>query len=247
MEKSLNFRTKDGYKIYGTLNTGRKRSKSVVIFVHGLTGHRNERHFYNAARFFPAKGFDTYRFDLYSGSKGGRSLSDCTVRIHASDLEIVMMHLGKEYPRMHVVGHSLGGPTIVLTDISRVSSIVLWDPSDMPGLADIVEGQERTLKKNKISGRYVVDWGVEYILGKKMAEEFKTLRPAPLVTNIEKPIKIIAAQYGNPRGSRAYFKYANKPKELLVIDKASHYFDEEGKQERLFKETLSWVKKWNNI
>lgn len=245
MEKTLNFKTKDGHTIYGTLNTPTKETGSVIVFVHGLTGHQNEHYYFNAARFFPKKGFATYRFDLYSGEKGGRALSDCTVQIHASDLSLVLNKLKSKYPNIHVVGHSLGGPTIVLADISAVASVVLWDPSDMLGLADITEGQERMLKQNKISGLYIVDWGTEYILGKDMAQEFKTLRPATLAGTINGPLKIIAAEKGNPRGSKEYFRHANEPKELVIIKKAGHTFNEGDAEEQLFKETLSWVKKWN--
>ena len=245
MEKALNFKTKDRHTIYGTLNTPIKEADAVVVFVHGLTGHQNEHFYYNAARFFPKKGFATYRFDLYSGEKGGRALSDCTVKTHASDLSIVLNQLKRKYKSIHIVGHSLGGPTIVLADISAVASVVLWDPSDMLGLADITEGQERTLKKNKISGRYIVDWGVEYILGNEMAQEFKTLRPATLAGMINKPIKIIAAEKGNARASKTYLKYANEPKELVILKKAGHTFNEGDAEDQLLKETLSWVKKWN--
>ncbi|MEK7602033.1 MAG: alpha/beta fold hydrolase [Patescibacteria group bacterium] len=245
MEKALNFKTKDGHIIYGTLNTPSKENSSVIVFVHGLTGHQNEHYYYNAARFFPKKGFTTYRFDLYSGEKKGRALSNCTVRTHASDLSTVLNQLKKKYKSIHIVGHSLGGPTIVLADISTVSSVVLWDPSDMQGLADITEGQERSLKENKISGSYIVDWGTEYILGKEMAQEFKILRPATLTGRINKPIKILAAEKGNPRGSKEYLKYANEPKQLVIIKKAGHTFNEESTEEELFNETLIWVRKWN--
>jgi len=217
MEKQIKLKTKDGHTIYGTLNTPTKKSVRLVVFVHGLTGHKNEHQFYNAARFFTKNGFNTFRFDLYSGDKGGRKLSDTTVRTHAADLEVVLKHFKKKFKKIHLVGHSLGGPTIVLADTSHINSIVLWDPSDMLGLKDIVEGQERSLKQNKLSGVYIVDWGVEYLLGKKMAEEFKILKPARLVKNIQKPIKIIAAGKGNPKGSKEYFKHTNTPKSLVVL------------------------------
>lgn len=245
MEKQLKLKTKDGHTIYGILTTSPKNFGKLVVFVHGLTGHKNEHQFYNAAHFFPKNGFDTFRFDLYNGDKGGRQLSDTTVRTHASDLEVVLKYFKNKYKKISIVGHSLGGPTIVAADTSGVDSIVLWDPSDMLGLKDVVEGQERTLKQNKISGVYIVDWGVEYLLGKKMAEEFKTLKPARLASNIQKPIKIIAAEKGNPKGSKEYFKYASSPKELVILKGVGHTFDEEGAEESLFIETLSWIKKYS--
>lgn len=242
MERALNYKTQDGHTIYGVLNTGKKASKSLIVFVHGLTGHKNEHIFYNAAHFFPAKGFDTYRFDLYNGDKGGRTLSDCTVQTHAADLSTVLAQLRKKYRNIHVVGHSLGGPTIVLADLTAVKSVILWDPSDMLGLQDIIEGQERKLKQNKVSGVYIVDWGSEYLLGKGMAEDFKNLRPATLAGTINKPLKIIGAEKGNPRACKTYMKYANEPKAVVIIKGAGHTFDEEGKEGELLKETLIWVK-----
>jgi hypothetical protein len=57
-------------------------------------------------------------------------------------------------------------------------------------------------------------------------------------------IKIIAAGKGVlVKGSRAYFKSAKDPKDLVIITDATHCFDEIGKEEELLKETLSWVKK----
>jgi pimeloyl-ACP methyl ester carboxylesterase len=244
MQTQIKLKTRDGHTIYGTLNTASK-PKGLVVFVHGLTGHQNEHYFYNAAQLFPRHGFNTFRFDLYSGDKGGRRLTDCTVHIHASDLEDVLKHFKSKFKNIHVIGHSLGGPTIVVADTSFMSSIVLWDPSDMKGLKDLVEGQERALKHNKIAGVYILDWGVEALLGEKMAKEFKTLNPAKFVKNIHKPIKIITAEKGNPRGSKEYFKYANNPKELVILKGSGHTFDEEGIEEKLFAETLAWVKKYS--
>ncbi|MEX1111859.1 MAG: alpha/beta fold hydrolase [Candidatus Andersenbacteria bacterium] len=245
MEKQFKLKTSDSHIIYGTLNTGASKSNSLVIFVHGLTGNSNEHIFYNAAHFFPQNGFDVVRFDLYSGDEGGRALSNCTVRIHAMDLETVFSSFKQDYKNIHIVGHSLGAPTIVLADISEACSIVFWDPSDMLGLKDIVEGQERPLKQDKPSNNYIVDWGVEYLLGESMAQEFKTLRPTEVAKKIQIPTKIIAAEGGNPRGSQEYFDCMNGLKELVVIKGAGHTFDEEGVEDQLFEETLKWVSKYS--
>ena len=67
-----------------------------------------------------------------------------------------------------------------------------------------------------------------------------------LVTQLNKPLKIIAAGKGIlVKGSRDYFKVAREPKELSIIKGATHCFDEEGKGDILLMETLLWIKKYS--
>ena len=72
MERSVNIRAGDGKTISGTYtpSVNPRHTKGMIIFVHGFTGHQNEHIYYNAARFFPRKGFATFRFDLYPGEIG---------------------------------------------------------------------------------------------------------------------------------------------------------------------------------
>ncbi|MFA5827095.1 MAG: hypothetical protein WC839_01190 [Candidatus Paceibacterota bacterium] len=43
MRKEIQLKTKDEHIIYGTFDSV-KKSKTLLIFVHGFTGHRNEHH-----------------------------------------------------------------------------------------------------------------------------------------------------------------------------------------------------------
>ena len=57
------------------------------------------------------------------------------------------------------------------------------------------------------------------------------------------PIKIINAENSFLLdGGKRYFDRANKPKERVIITGAGHTFDEDGIEERLFEETLKWIK-----
>ena len=76
MEKIFSLKTKDAKKIQCTLNTSEKGSNTVVVFVHGLTGHPNDHSFYNAAQTFPKKGVDVFRPALYWWEKGNRMLHE---------------------------------------------------------------------------------------------------------------------------------------------------------------------------
>lgn len=246
MEKAANLKSKDGYTIYGFLNTAPKKSNTLLILVHGLTGDLTDHIFFNAARFFPKKGIDTYRFNLYDGRKGGRSLVSSSVRTHADDLNQVLKKFRKEYRHIAVAGHSLGGPSVITADTSLMDSIILWDPTPMPSKKDVSEGMKSPVLFNKSLDAYVSEWNFTFLMGKEMMDEYDTLKPVQRIKKVHVPVKIISAEkLGNIKGSKEYFKEANSPKAYVTVKGATHCFDEFGTEEQLFSETLDWVKKWN--
>lgn len=237
MEKNAKIKTNDNHIIYGVLNYQQKSDK-LIIFVHGLTGHKNEHQFYNAARFFPTHGFATFRFDLYSDEKKGRILSYCTIETHSHDLNAVIDHFNNDYKKIYLVGHSLGGPTILLTDTNSVESIVLWDPS-----FDILKGLREDTRFDKRINKYIVKFETEFLLCPEMIESWKKLGDN-LLEHFSKPTKIICA------GKGILYKdwKKNLPKikvqtDFVIIKNAGHCFNEEGVEEVLFNETLECFKR----
>lgn len=243
MERQIKLKAKDKHTIYGTLTTQTKPSDTLAIIVHGLTGHPNEHCFYNAAKQFPKKGVDVFRFSLYTWLPGGRKLSECTISTHSEDLNKVVQHFRKKYRRITVIGHSFGSPTILKSDTSKVDAVVLWDPSylanrseDLPRKA-ILDGKKVCLDEG----------GVDCVMNTEMVEEWKWFNSEnelELIASLGKPLKIIAAKKGIlVPGSRKYYQVAQEPKDLTIIPGATHCFDEEGTEEVLLSETLKWIKK----
>jgi len=241
MEKPIKIKTSDKHIIDGTLTKSERHSNALLIFVHGLTGYPNEHQFFNGARYFSRRGFNVFRFYLYSGSEKGRLLTSCTISTHARDLNTVVRYFRKKFKKIFVVGHSLGGPTILLSDTSLVDGIVLWDSAEPRSKWD-----RKYFKYNKCLDAYIINWGTECIMGKKMYEErMKLPTHKELIQRIHTPIKVIVAEKGIlQKAGREYFKYAHKPKEFAIIKNAGHTFDEEGVEEELFKETYNFLRKY---
>ena len=129
MQKNITIKSKNKkFNIYGVFDQKIKSDK-IIIFVHGLTGHKNVHQFYNAVNFFNNKKFVTFRFDLYSSEKSGRKLENCTIATHSEDLNQVIKYFKNKFSNIYLVGHSLGGPTILEADLENIKKIVLWDPS----------------------------------------------------------------------------------------------------------------------
>lgn len=236
MEKEIKIRTNDDHLIYGTLSYTSKEKK-IIIFVHGLCGHRNRPFLYNGSKFFNSKGFSTFRFDLYSIENKARKLKDCSTKTHTSDLNCVLNYFKNKYKKIYLIGHSLGGPTILLANAKEVNSIVLWDPS-----FDVYEALLKYLKFNSKLNCYILDDGRQFLLSKNMVEEWK-LFGSNLLKCFSKPTKIIYVGKGIPYSN--WRKYIDKIKikhKFKKISNASHSFSERGVEKKLFEETLKWIK-----
>lgn len=113
MEQFLTIPTADNKKIYGRLRGS--LDKSLVIFVHGLGGRMDQHIYYNGARFLEENGISSFRFNLYMDAPRARNLSYCTLQNHSLDFDTVCSYFRqKGVKKIIAVGHSLGGPTIIL-------------------------------------------------------------------------------------------------------------------------------------
>ncbi len=233
MEEKVNIKTDDGHIIYGTLNYPAQGTDKLIIFVHGLTGSQKEHQFYDAARYFPAMGYATYRFNQYSRDEKGRVLSDISIRTQSGDLNTVIAHFKGKYSRIYLVGHSIGGPTIMGAGLAPITAIVLWDPSITPGTG-AYPFDERL-------NRYILRWQFEFLLSREMIEEWKNARS--LVHDLIKPTRVIfAGGYSIKDTWKDMLPQIPAEHDSLTVEGATHGFDEEGTQEKLYRATLEWLR-----
>lgn len=241
MEKEIKIKAKGGKYIYGKLRGGALLGNSVIIFTHGLTGYMDEHFFYNGARFFEKKGFSTFRFNLYDDRDDARKLHEVDLKINAGDLNRVVEYFRrKKVKNIYAVGHSYGGPAILLSNTENYKGIVLWDPTMDPDIA------YRKTIFDKIANGFIREWSFKFILGKKMIFEAKSFSDFTALAKKNKaPIKIILAGNGNAQSKRkeTFFKALSKPKEMVIFKKAGHTFSEDGIEKKLFTETLKWFNK----
>ncbi|MCK5630175.1 MAG: hypothetical protein KAI26_06140 [Nanoarchaeota archaeon] len=237
MQKEIQLKTKDNHIIYGTLNSEQK-SQTLLIFVHGLTGTQDEHHYFNAVPFFTKRNFDTFRFDLYSKNPNARRLIECSITTHSEDLKLIIDFFKNRYENLILISHSLGALVILSTDLSDISKIVLWDPT--AGFNDI---KEKGGVYNPELDKYILNWRMDIIIRKQMVEEWKSLTPDRLVNRITVPCKFIFA--GNYNKYQLWKPFLDKIKvknESVIVEGATHGFIEEGTEQKLFNETLTWIK-----
>lgn len=241
MEQSLKLKIPNTDKIiYGLLNKSSLSSKKLIIFVHGLAGHANEHFLYNAARFFPENGFDTFRFNLYWFEPETRKFAETEFSDHIEDVNTVVSYFKDSYETIYLVGHSLGAHVIIRGNLEGIKAATLWEPS-------------REIKELFLDLTYIVPLeayiehsNVDIIVGKKFVDSTDRLSSLPeSISMFKKPLKIIGAELaGADIAKNTYYKNANEPKELYIIKGCGHTFDEGNSEKELFNETLSWFEKY---
>ena len=237
MERTFTLRTRGRKVIYGKIRGSLHRP--VVVLVHGLSGHMDEALHYNAARFFEQHGFTSVRFNLYSWEPGGRKLAQCTLKIHARDLDAVVTWLRRRGAKwVYVVGHSYGAPTILHSQQKQFDGVVFWDGS----YGTISRYLLKLLKVPGFPAR-VMDGGYGVLVGERMVQESTKVDSLALVRKLRVPMGFFYAGKGRIQaGGRAMYRAARGPKVFKVIPGAGHNFSEDGKQEQLFRATLAWLK-----
>lgn len=233
--------TADGKKIFGAVNSSEKASDTLLIFVHGLGASGNRHIFYNAARYFPQRGIDVCRFELYPGGPEGRFQMQCTMKTHADDLNSVITHFRPKYQKIIVAGHSLGVPTVLQGDLSQMDALIL-----ISGAArEFMDHPTMKLIEPLPGTPYMkTNYGVTSILSQEMFDSMVAIRPTPEVTQkITQPLLVVYGDkdYLAPY-SPLYFQNApTKQKLMKVIHGAGHTFDEAETSTALYKAIEEFV------
>ena len=236
MEEKIQIQTEDSHTLYGTLNWQEFQSNILIIFVHGFSGNQNRHLFFNGAKFFPQHDITTFRFNLYDSREGGRLLRECSIRTHSLDVDTVVKYFKGKFDKIYLVGHSLGGPSIIYSS-QDVDVMILWEPSLV-----LDDSHYRSWELYQDKDIYIFKGGVEKLASKKMYDEWVQSNQS-MVQLIKIPTCIICA--GNGTLLNRWEKVIDKmivPYKFISIEGANHGFDEEGVEDKLFQETLKYLK-----
>lgn len=247
MEKEIQISTQDNFLIYGNLNTRENISenpnKKLIVFAHGFTGNQNEHIFFNSAKFFPEKGFDTFRMNFYCGEENARHFENTNLIQHGQDLTEVMKYFSEKYEKIFLVGHSFGGTSLLFAKTDMATALVFWDASFIS--PSYIESFKKSVGYIKEADLYFDDYGQRTIIGKGFLDElYSSVDSASLVRNIKIPVKFITAGEEGAKDGENYFSNANEPKELVNIPNADHCFDTIQSENKLLSETYNFLEKY---
>ncbi len=231
MEEKVEINTDDNHIIYGILNSMENTNGNIIIFCHGLSGNINEHHYFNAVAFFNKRKYTTFRFNFYARAPKARQFSECSISIHAQDINTVLDYFKNKYKNIFLVGHSLWALAIMNAQTDIVKKIIYWDPSCGPKKIE-----DKNITYNKKTWLYTLHWGLEFIANQDMINEWMESN------NLAKYSKRLKWNCGFIfAGNNSYYKAWEpyiKNYNIKVVKWASHVFTEEGTEKKLFEKTL---------
>ena len=244
IEETLIITSPNKKKIYTTIGYPKRKSKTLVLFVHGLASTELWPTMLLGSWYFRKLGYAYCRINLYDWRPGARSLMTSDLLQHSLDVDTVAAVLQKKgFSKILAVGHSFGGLTLLQSNTAAFKAISLWDISSF-----ISHPPKKRFKTVRSSGAIYLPGACELLMSDKFRQGMVNFpNELELISKIKIPTQICYAAGKNAvliESSKRYFKNLQTKKELVAIPNASHSFTEEGKSEQLFKKTDRWFRRF---
>lgn len=218
----------------------------LVVLLHGRPGSEYSALPYVASR-FALGGFATLALNFYHSTPNTRDLVGCTLQDQANDFDKVVDY-AREQGAKHIqaVGHSYGGLTI-LRSTAQIEGAALWDPSSFSAADRLDEKDRQNLPNFDIPdvGTFFSS-GQGYLIPHSMRDEAHDNAHigATELAKKQYPLLFITGSNSALRPYvEEYYTAADEPKELTVIEGASHHFlDNDSIRDKLFDRTHIWCK-----
>lgn len=245
----------DGLQLCGIFNNYLgKNAKGNILLVHGVINDKDEDgNFTNLAKQFSELGYNTFRFDFRGHGDSEGNSEDVTIEGELKDLENSI----KKYDQLLeieskfiIIASSFGAVSSILytsTHEERIEKLVLWNPvldfektflkAETPwGKTFFNEKGYSELKKKG----YITVPKTDFRFGKKLIEEFGTIKPYQILSTFTIPVLTI---HGTEDTSVPYSvsKKYGVPNELssFITHQSDHCFV--GIENTVIKETVNWV------
>jgi pimeloyl-ACP methyl ester carboxylesterase len=227
----------DGKLSYSLLN--RADSDEFVIYLHGLASHTGRTLPFTIANHLNTHGFNVLRLGLYDERERARKVRECTLETHTHDLNTAVDFVRAEYKpkRIHVIGHSFGGLTILLGN-PNVDSAILLDPSH-PDINPFRKAQYVA----ELDAYLRSSCGLDYLIGPAMVEEYNALEDGGFTSGYHIPSLIITAEDSSlAKTGPLYARALADQTEIkqVTIAGAGHGFLE--KMDEVTSRCLDWLK-----
>lgn len=240
-ESTWTVTARDGAKIFGITNTPEQSRGRHVVMVHGLACTPYDYQHKRVADALCEKGYDVHRLALYWDEDENRKLHECTLEIHADDVNDVIAAKCADAEKIFLTGHSYGGTTVMIAN-PKADAVSLWDPSfDLNWIWTRKEYEKYRLKSNNT---FYGNFATRLEIGNKMLEsslKYDEQACLDLATNFNKPVQVVFAGDGNlVKKENSYHSRGHKLNCSESIPGTKHCFYEGNTCEELIKKTINW-------
>lgn len=245
----------EGEKLFGILHRPLgKESFPVVLFCHGLAGHKTGRYriYVELAEALTAQGIGVLRVDFRGSGDSEGDFSSMTLASEVSDARVALEWLQKapgiNPDKIGIFGRSLGGTVAVIaaSQFENIKSIALWAPVfSGDQWVEAWKSLELSSHPNQhedlrtINGQVVGIPFYEELFAMKMEDNLKKLENIPLLH-----IHGLKDSIVYPIQADWYQKARNgSPSLFFLYDKSDHDFTFMPERKKAIQETSLWFLK----
>ncbi|HOA63455.1 MAG: alpha/beta hydrolase [Acholeplasmataceae bacterium] len=241
----VEFKNNEGLTIRGFLNKPENFNGTIVVYYHGFTGNKTEhgRIFKTFSEIIAREGFASLRMDFSGNGESDGSFNQMTFKTILSEAKQMLDYVRSinGVKKTIVLGFSMGGA--VASQITKnypdlIDAVLLWSPAG--NISEIImRAYENSTKLPNGDADYA-----GWVISKELVTTAKSIDFYEGLTVFNKPCLVI---HGSADLSVHYSwgeKYANSyPRgRFILIDKAPHGYNSVAFREKLFFESLEFLK-----
>jgi len=255
MEEKIFFQSGDGTPLCGIWHVSTEDSKNAaVILAHGITVDKNEDGvFSDLADNLVSNGFSVLRFDFRGHGESGGKPIDLTIEGELKDLKAAYLWMEKRVPGkpMGILGASFGGGIAVLfasRQPKMLTSLCLWNPvlnynhTFLHPYLPWIRERKANMKSEIENQGWTTLGSRKYVIGKKLVDEMKILRPYEELKRLKLPICIVHGDEDRhvPYEDSAMYVGDAWKGSLTTIHGSEHGFHDEPYREQAIKRTVDF-------
>lgn len=250
MEKAIIFKNKSGKQLLGILHLPKKEGKfPLVIFCHGFGASKSRIKNVKLSRSLAKNDIASFRFDFEGCGDSEGDLKNATLNSETEDLrsavDFALKQKNIDKSKISFIAESFGA-LVILSYLMRskfpAKTLVFWAPAL----------NQKELIKSWYTRKEIEKWEKqkyiirkEKIMGIKYLKENQDKNYLSLLSEIKIPILIIHGDKDEivPLSFSRKLTKTYKNIKLKVYPSAEHKFEDYYIQQKLIKDSVSWVKK----
>jgi len=244
----VTFKNSKGLRLIGILDLPKKENPPIIVFLHGLNGHKTYYKFINElAKELPKQGFAVLRFDFNSHGESDSDWINFTRASCTEDFKAAIKFLKTQkvdIKRLGVFTTSMGSIPFTLNS-KPIKAAILHNAFILSkSLRRWIEGYEDEIKerghieyKQAKTGR-IIKWGIS------LMEESIHSNYDSKIKEVKCPTLLIYGKDFEKETARETFETFRCKKELQVIPNMSHTDTTPKQREEITKLSVGWFKKY---
>jgi len=233
MKQTINYRSLDGTKLLGILESKMNFSKKCIIMCHGLKTNKDEYGGFKELTQVLANDYDTFRFDFRAHGESQGNEMEMTVKGLKEDLEATLLELilKRKYEEVCILGASFGGAILSLIDYERfpeVKKLIMWSASIDANKGNVkgslgYENYKKAIEEGSVEIKSKTTGKIRK-LSRTFMKETRDLKPEEKIKDINIPILFIHGTEDKTTPYEVNKQIAKECKKscLVIIKGASH-------------------------